>query len=59
MPKVAVAISHLPEGEREVSYTMRAETPGQFRVLPTLVWNMYRKGEGANSSGRSIRVVDN
>ncbi len=57
--KVAVAISHLPEGERSVSYSMRAETPGRFRVLPTRVWNMYRMGEGANSAGRSLQVVDN
>jgi uncharacterized protein YfaS (alpha-2-macroglobulin family) len=57
--KVAVAITYLPQGERKITYTMRAETPGSFRVLPTLVWNMYRIGEGANSGGASFTVVDN
>jgi uncharacterized protein YfaS (alpha-2-macroglobulin family) len=57
--KVAVAITYLPQGERKITYTMRAETPGSFRVLPTLVWNMYRLGEGANSAGASFTVVDN
>jgi len=56
--KVTVAITHLPEGERKIFYTMRAETPGTFKVLPTLVWNMYRAGQGANSAGRTIQVED-
>ncbi|MHC4608216.1 MAG: alpha-2-macroglobulin family protein, partial [Planctomycetota bacterium] len=56
--KVAVAVTYLPRGEREVTYVMRAEMPGEFRVLPTLVWNMYRPEEGGNSAGFSIRVEE-
>ncbi|MHC4548526.1 MAG: alpha-2-macroglobulin family protein [Planctomycetota bacterium] len=56
--KVDIAVTYLPEGERTVSYLMRAETPGAFRVLPALVWNMYRPGEGGNSAGATLRVVD-
>ncbi|MHC4816777.1 MAG: alpha-2-macroglobulin family protein, partial [Planctomycetota bacterium] len=57
--KVDIAVTYLPQGERTVSYVMRAETPGKFRILPTLVWNMYRPGEGGNSAGMTIEVVDN
>jgi len=55
--KVAIAVTHLPAGERKVSYRMRAETPGIFRVLPTTVWNMYRPGEGANGASATIEVT--
>ena len=55
--KVAIAVTHLPAGERKVSYRMRAETPGIFRVLPTTVWNMYRPGEGANGASATIEVL--
>jgi len=55
--KVAIAVTHLPAGERKVSYRMRAETPGLFRVLPTNVWNMYRPGEGANGDSTLIEVI--
>jgi len=57
--KVDIAVTYLPQGEQSVSYVMRAETPGTFRILPTLVWNMYRPGEGGNSGGMTIQVVDN
>jgi len=56
--KVDIAVTYLPQGERTVSYVMRAETPGKFRILPTLVWNMYRPGEGGNSAGMTIEVTD-
>jgi uncharacterized protein YfaS (alpha-2-macroglobulin family) len=55
--KVAIAVTRLDAGERVVSYRMRAETPGQFRVLPTRIWNMYEPGEGANSAGDSFEVL--
>jgi len=56
--KVDIAVTYLPQGERTVTYVMRAETPGKFRILPTLVWNMYRPGEGGNSAGMTIEVTD-
>jgi uncharacterized protein YfaS (alpha-2-macroglobulin family) len=55
--KVAIAVTHLPPGERKVSYRMRAETPGLLRVLPTTIWNMYRPGEGANGASALFEVV--
>jgi len=55
--KVAIAVTHLGPGERKVTYLMRAEQPGIFRVLPTRIWNMYRPGEGANGAGSSFEVT--
>ena len=55
--KVAIAVTHLPAGERKVTYRMRAETPGLFRVLPTTIWNMYLPGEGANGASAVMEVV--
>ncbi len=55
--KVSIAVTHLPAGERKVTYRMRAEQPGLFRVLPTTIWNMYLPGEGANGASAVLEVV--
>ena len=34
--KVALFIDHLPEGVWQISYEMRAESPGAFHALPVL-----------------------
>lgn len=39
--KVAFFLSSLPQGTRMLSYRLRAETPGQFHVLPTNGYAMY------------------
>ena len=56
--KVEIAVTYLPAGKRTVAYTMRAETPGTFRVRPAVVWNMYRPGEGGNSGGRTLAIAE-
>ncbi|MDH3590246.1 MAG: hypothetical protein OER88_00090, partial [Planctomycetota bacterium] len=56
--KVDIAVTYIGAGEQKVTYRMRAETPGRFRVLPSLVWNMYQPEEGANSNGRALTIVD-
>ncbi len=55
--KVDIAVTHL-SGEQRVSYRMRAEAPGMFKVLPARVWNMYQPEEGANSAGTSLGIKD-
>ncbi|MHC4938767.1 MAG: alpha-2-macroglobulin family protein [Planctomycetota bacterium] len=55
--KVAIAVTRLHAGERKVTYRMRAEQPGLFRVLPTVIWNMYRPGEGASGAGAAFEVL--
>jgi len=39
--KVAFFLTHLPQGKRTITYRLRAETPGQFHVLPTNGYAMY------------------
>ena len=39
--KVAFFISHLPQGTHKLTYRVRAETPGDFHVLPNIGKGMY------------------
>jgi hypothetical protein len=55
--KVCVAATTL-NGTQTVSYLMRAETPGEFRILPTRAWNMYVPEIAGSSEGFRLRVVD-
>jgi uncharacterized protein YfaS (alpha-2-macroglobulin family) len=51
-------MSTLGQGRHIASYVMRAETPGDFHVLPTGVFNMYHPQIGGNSSEFRIKVKD-
>lgn len=56
--KVALFIDHLPQGVWQVSYEMRAESPGTFHALPVLGHAMYVPEIRTNSAEVRIRVVD-
>jgi uncharacterized protein YfaS (alpha-2-macroglobulin family) len=56
--KVALFIDHLPEGVWQLSYEMRAETPGAFHALPVLGHAMYVPEIHTNGAEVRIRVVD-
>ena len=56
--KVALFIDHLPEGVWQLSYEMRAETPGAFHALPVLGHAMYVPEIRTNGTEVRIRVVD-
>ena len=56
--KVAMFIDHLPEGVWQLSYEMRAETPGTFHALPVLGHAMYVPEIRTNGAEVRIRVVD-
>lgn len=56
--KVAMFIDHLPEGVWQLSYEMRAETPGAFHALPVLGHAMYVPEIRTNGAEVRIRVVD-
>jgi uncharacterized protein YfaS (alpha-2-macroglobulin family) len=56
--KVALFIDHLPEGVWQLSYEMRAETPGAFHALPVLGHAMYVPEIRTNGAEVRIRVVD-
>ena len=56
--KVALFIDKLPEGVWQVSYEMRAETPGTFHALPVIGHAMYVPEIRTNGGEVSLRVVD-
>jgi uncharacterized protein YfaS (alpha-2-macroglobulin family) len=56
--KVALFIDHLPEGIWQLSYEMRAETPGIFHALPVLGHAMYVPEIRTNGGEVRIKVVD-
>lgn len=56
--KVALFIDKLPEGVWQVSYEMRAESPGAFHALPVLGHAMYVPEIRTNGAEIRVRVVD-
>jgi uncharacterized protein YfaS (alpha-2-macroglobulin family) len=56
--KVALFIDHLPEGVWQMSYEMRAESPGVFHALPVLGHAMYVPEIRTNGAEVRIRVVE-
>lgn len=56
--KVALFIDHLPEGVWQISYEMRAESPGVFHALPVLGHAMYVPEIRTNGAEVRIRVVE-
>ncbi len=56
--KVALFIDKLPEGVWQVSYEMRAESPGAFHALPVLGHAMYVPEIRTNGAETRVRVVD-
>ena len=56
--KVALFIDRLPEGVWQMSYEMRAETPGTFHAMPVLGHAMYVPEIRTNGAETRVRVVD-
>ncbi|MDX6611737.1 MAG: alpha-2-macroglobulin, partial [Blastocatellia bacterium] len=56
--KVALFIDHLPEGIWQMSYEMRAESPGVFHALPVMGHAMYVPEIRTNGAEVRIKVVD-
>ena len=56
--KVAMFIDHLPEGVWQLSYEMRAESPGSFHALPVLGHAMYVPEIRTNGAEARIKVID-
>ncbi|HYH08835.1 MAG TPA: MG2 domain-containing protein [Thermoanaerobaculia bacterium] len=53
--KVAMFIDKLPQGQWEIRYTLRAETPGSFHALPLIGQAMYAPEIRGN--GDEVRVT--
>jgi uncharacterized protein YfaS (alpha-2-macroglobulin family) len=56
--RVSIAMTTLQQGRHVAGYVMRAETPGEFHVLPAGVFNMYHPQIGGNSAEFRVKVVD-
>jgi alpha-2-macroglobulin len=56
--KVALFIDKLPQGVWQLSYEMRAETPGQFHALPVLGHAMYVPEIRTNGAETRLTVTD-
>jgi uncharacterized protein YfaS (alpha-2-macroglobulin family) len=56
--KVALFFRTLPRGTSSLSYRMRAEIPGKFSALPTLVQAMYAPELKANSDEQKVLITE-
>jgi len=57
--KVEVAMTNLYQNhDNVIKYTMRAERPGNYSVLPAVVFDMYYPQIGGNSREFRIKVID-
>lgn len=54
--RVATFIRTLGIGETEISYMMRAESPGKATALPTVTYNMYDTKDRASAGEVSLEV---
>jgi len=54
--KVALFLDKLPQGMWEIKYTLRAEVPGQFHVLPVIGQAMYTPEIRCNSAETHVKV---
>ena len=56
--KVAFFVDTLRQGERRITYKLRAEIPGKFHALPTNAYAMYTPDIRALSDEFRITVTD-
>ncbi|MBC7082709.1 MAG: VanW family protein [Firmicutes bacterium] len=56
--KVVFFSGHLKEGENEIVYPIRAERPGDYRVMPTRVWGMYSPDVFGQSASSKISCAE-
>jgi hypothetical protein len=54
--KVVLFADYLPKGTYEYRYTMRATTPGDFHVIPTVAWEFYFPEVFGRSEGRMLYI---
>ena len=56
--KVAFFVDHLPQGERRITYRLRAEIPGSFHALPTNAYAFYTPDIRALSDEWRVTIAD-
>ncbi|MEM7010744.1 MAG: MG2 domain-containing protein, partial [Verrucomicrobiota bacterium] len=56
--RTAFFIRQLPKGQHQISYRMRAETPGQFSALPSTISAMYAPELRGNSDEAKVTIEE-
>ena len=56
--KVVYFMTYLRPGKNEVSYTLRAEVPGSYHVMPATAWNMYDDSIRGHSDEERVDISD-
>jgi uncharacterized protein YfaS (alpha-2-macroglobulin family) len=56
--KVSFFVYRLMRGKHSVSYRLRAEIPGEFSALPTVIQAMYAPELKGNSDEDKVKIVD-
>jgi len=56
--KVVFFFSYLPAKEIELKYTLRAEIPGSYHVMPALAYNMYDESIYGHSSEGRLDILE-
>lgn len=54
--KMAFFARDLPQGKHVIEYNLRAQTPGEYRALPTFLQPMYAPGIWAESAEARVEV---
>jgi hypothetical protein len=54
--RIAWTADYLPAGTYQLSYTLLAFQPGEYRVLPARAWQFYFPDVQANSTGEVFEV---
>jgi uncharacterized protein YfaS (alpha-2-macroglobulin family) len=55
--RIVYFIEYLPQGERVIEYTLRAESPGSATALPAVVSGMYEPDDSAYTGARKLEVT--
>lgn len=56
--KVNHYLTHLPKGTFTLRYRLRAEVPGRFSALPTVIAGMYSPELKGNSDEQKVKIAD-
>lgn len=56
--KVVFFLNYLPQGERKLTYRIRAEVPGSFHAMPTVGYAMYAPKIYSLSDEFRLKIID-
>ncbi|MBN2518400.1 MAG: hypothetical protein JXB14_06130 [Candidatus Altiarchaeota archaeon] len=56
--KVVYFMTYVHPGKNEITYTLRAEIPGSYHVMPGLAYNMYDEKIRGHSDEKRLDIVD-